>query len=263
MPSKKFLGVITIFRIMTFLVFRSFRPDQSADELSLEYLEKTTNTDLPITHLLSGHSQAQSRYVQLTEEQVADVHALVSAFVEHTVHRIFIKPQSDSISEAKLMPVTQSDVVRFLAHSDMVLWPELAKTPIAKLTGFGSNDVIKVKANRPAIEAYREMYLNNFEALAIVDSTESLINTLSVSDLRGMSRKTLDRLLWTSEELASKAHSIKSHVALPATATFMDVVNAVADAGVHTAWIVDSANRVSRIVNLSDIIHTFAKVATN
>jgi CBS domain-containing protein len=110
-----------------------------------------------------------------------------------------------------------------------------------------------------ALEGYNRMASKKIHALPIVDNAGLVVATLSASDLRGLSRDTVEKVkLPVTEFLKVTAPLAKKRdgepVSITPDDTLMDALTLMVEKNVHRVWILNSMLRPVGCISQSDII---------
>ncbi|KAJ1544062.1 Ubiquitin-conjugating enzyme E2 G2 [Nowakowskiella sp. JEL0078] len=126
--------------------------------------------------------------------------------------------------------------------------------------------VVQVSESESAISALRVLYANQVTAVAIVDKFGRLIANLSASDLRGMTKTTLESLtsnVFEYLELYSKRNpdQIKPdqlRVVGPDDKLF-DALNMIENSNIHRVWILVN-DKPTGVITLTDILDMYTQL---
>jgi len=116
-----------------------------------------------------------------------------------------------------------------------------------------------MKSSEIALVGFRRIYLEQVGAIAIVDSNDVLIGTLSASDIRGISESDLNQLLFPVSEYLVKRGVYQPSVYLSSTATLEQTLKALLDSKVHRIWMCDKDRKLNTVITMSDIIRLYSQ----
>ncbi|KAK3272140.1 hypothetical protein CYMTET_19549 [Cymbomonas tetramitiformis] len=121
-------------------------------------------------------------------------------------HRIFFFKKPGEVADM----LSQSDVLRFVMDKKDQLNQDLLKKTVNDLDVLSTCPVISVRSTVSALEAFRHMYNHAVSGIAVVDAaTGRLVNSLSASDVRGLSPSVFSSLALPVGEFLKRAHDEK------------------------------------------------------
>lgn len=187
----------------------------------------------------------------------------------HRLHRMVVLDHDPT----KVLGVfTQSMVVRWIA-SKMDLLGSLRRIPVSTLRPYSA--VASVNENTTAMAAFDIMTKNNFSAVAIVNENGSLVDCLSVRDLRGIdpSSESFARLWGTVKSFKSNVRvvdqSLQSTTApwtprVVMQTDSLDTVMRIMDTcRVHRVFVVDTLKSMKPLdcITMTDVLSFILKHA--
>jgi len=182
------------------------------------------------------------------------------------VHRILV-----DFGQNKVGVLSQSDVVRFI-HANQAQLSELYQMTVADIViPFNKNDdnnndgkqLITIPVESTAAQGFRKLWQSfnmNIQAAPVVDSSNRIVATLSVSDLRGITKESFKNLLLPVLDFLRTRGELKPPVVCTPKDTLAAVVQKIIQHKIHRVWVVKDEQSLDfvNIVALSDIIKTFA-----
>ncbi|KAJ3112143.1 hypothetical protein HDU96_004911 [Phlyctochytrium bullatum] len=257
------LSVMAKHNILTLPITSRVWPDKYVYVLSsLDILQffvsrhrgKLAGLDLTSTVDAAMTLDAEQESYRVYERDFRDtLEATLIAFAKGT-HRALI---SDALRTRPTVLLTQTDVLRHMA-GDPARYagaPTEFTSSLGAL-GFTSRGAVLVVAeSEAAIDGYARMAAKKVPALPVVDEKGVVVDTLSASDLRGMSAATLTNVQLPVREFVKLSPTHRnSTVSLAETDTLATALKTLVDANVHRAWILDAQGKPIGVVSQSDII---------
>ncbi|KAJ3096769.1 hypothetical protein HDU97_005601 [Phlyctochytrium planicorne] len=194
----------------------------------------------------------QESYRVFERDERDTLESTMIAFAKGT-HRILV---TDAMEKRKPMIVTQTDILRYMQKTPSLY----ATSPISfsaslKSLGFVRKTLASVRVDEPAIEGYKRMSQKRIAALPVVDKVGMVVDTLSVSDLRGLGGEMKKKVQLNVEEFvkASPTHK-KVTLSVADSDTLADVLNLIVENRAHRAWVLDEMSRPVGVISQSDII---------
>jgi len=180
------------------------------------------------------------------------VSTLISSYFKWRIHRCPV------ISQKKIVGhVSQSDVVAFLAKNLKQL-ESLTNQTIQDLS-LSTGPVLSVRKGEPLIKAFERIVETRFTGLAVIDDQGRLLNNISASDLKGITRESFFKV----EMPIEKAIDTKLP---PLTCrpqdTLGDVITRLADCRVHRTYVVDGDFHPTNVITLTTIMKLFSAPGT-
>ena len=165
--------------------------------------------------------------------------------------------------DSALRLLSQSDIVRFLLLHPGAIQPVAGKS-LGEL-GLASNfsefqKVATVRETDSALLGFRRMYIQEADAVAVVNASGNIISTLSASDLRGLKLEDFKLLLHPVSHFLRLRH--RSHLPAPllvsANDTLQQAMVLAALGRVHRLWVVEPETRKPiGVLRLADILKAF------
>jgi CBS-domain-containing membrane protein len=168
----------------------------------------------PIKDLVGRTRESRENWLLKSTDSVA---ALCSLFTDGGYHRALVideealalasaDPDGPNINPplqgACVVLLTQTDLIRFLwdtLHLSMEMnVSQLQEICLKQQQSFDASfekKVVSIQETESALSAFRKMYIHRKNAIAIVNERGTLVAHLSASDLRGMTRSNIEKLL--------------------------------------------------------------------
>jgi len=165
-------------------------------------------------------------------------------------HRILISG-SESNSPSSFYLLCQMDIVRQLAKTDLGVY---GARKIEEL--FPPKNILSVREDDLARDAFQLMYEKKLGALAVVDKNDVLITTLSSSDLKTIGADTIGNILLPVNKFLTMSHGSKPPVPIVAKpADHLELILAkILIAKIHRVWVTNSAEQPTGVITLTDIL---------
>ncbi|KAI9136689.1 hypothetical protein BKA69DRAFT_1102585 [Paraphysoderma sedebokerense] len=284
--TTKYTHFLTIFDLLAATAFQKFFDQSSSTET-----EQGTTHEALTQHAEKFFNQKVSMVLGLTSESFSlmkiksneSVMRLMDLF-KRGVHRALVVDNQNNEENAKV--VTQFDVVCWL-HKNKHQFGEVMETkadgvmqssmqyktdqdpnqpihlPESRWSGSRMKFALHMQSDFNALSGFRMMYLHKMSSLAIVDQSGKLVENLSVSDLRGLSRDkiplVLKPVLDYIKEIRQTIPKEKQHHGL-VMITKDDMLGKAIDLcmenKLHRCWVVDEEGKPLSVITLSDIIGT-------
>jgi len=177
---------------------------------------------------------------------------------ERGLHRVPIIDQNFRLVHL----VTQSQLVTFL-HKNVTMLGSIKDKPANMIQGFGQ-DVICVKENSIAMEAFNIMVHENVSGLGVVDDEGKLTGNISLRDLKAISA---DASLFTRlySDVKTFLHKVTDNdpslqlrprrvVFARETDTLEFVIRRLEEHHIHRLFICDKDNKPVGVVSLKDLL---------
>jgi len=159
--------------------------------------------------------------------------------------------------------LTQSDVLRFLAQNLVLLSQEPHFQKNLNELGLGNRKPKIVALTDNVAQTFMEMGSSGTHGAAVVDSQGKLFANISVSDLKGMTRRNCVMLNSNIDEFLKKDRKrgwwVKPIVVDPAC-TLYQLVLMFASSKVHRIYLVDNEGKPTGEINHSDILAQINKI---
>ncbi|KAI8814821.1 hypothetical protein BJ742DRAFT_734049 [Cladochytrium replicatum] len=202
---------------------------------------------------------AEEESYRIFERDYRDtIESTLFAFTKGT-HRALI---TDALNERSPYILTQSDIVRFAAsHTDLldgiIDWNKtIADNGLVP----PARPLSIMHDTETAIDGYKRMASKKVPAMPIVNSAGLIVGTLSSSDLRGITRASLNNLaLPVLDYLKTITQPSSTPITCSKFDTLKTLLHKLADNKVHRIWVVDDEKGSPiGVVSQSDLIACFA-----
>ncbi|KAJ3197964.1 hypothetical protein HDU82_001339 [Entophlyctis luteolus] len=202
-------------------------------------------------HLKKKDAEMES--YRIFERDYRDTLEATMLVFAHGLHRALI---SDALNVKPPVVLTQSDIISFI-HKQIAQSSDQISvfSKSLKELGLVTHRVKTMTVNETAIDGFNRMAAHKILALPVVDEAGLVVSTLSASDLRGLSKDTLEFVhLKVQEFLDKMGSSGKDTWSVTATDTLQDAVNLLVERNAHRLWVLDEMLRPVGVVSQSDVI---------
>jgi len=244
--NNKLMGMVSILDLLIFLSWAPYFQTGQIDESTTEL----RNLNRPISQLLGLTTEGRSLWIA---EPTMSLTSLVEPF-SRGVHRVLV-PQKDDEGKNAYRVLSQSDVVSYIYKNRH----EVGKKMSIKLSELGiqPKPVVSITSSTPALEGFKTMSLEKVTALAITHNGK-LVGTLSASDLRGLTRRRLQKVVAPVKQFLEFMHgSIRDPLTTTLDSTLNEALSLIVTEGVHRLWIVNAQKEPIGSLSLTDIIKLF------
>jgi len=233
------------------LFFLSWGPYFDSGRLDARTTE-LKNLDRPISQLMG--LTTESRRLWLIEPTM-HLTKLIEPFA-HGLHRVLV-PQKDDEGKNSYRVLSQSDVVSYLyKHKEEVI--DIFSKKLSEL-GIEAKGVISVPSSTTALECFKQMSVEKVPALAIVDNSNKIIGNISASDLRGINKRKLLKVVSpVTEFLLTQYGFLRDPITITFESSLGTAVGLLVNESIHRLWIVDAQHRPVGCLSLTDVINIFA-----
>jgi len=249
--SKLFVGLIDMVDILSFLV-----GILNESEIESSRRKYSTLTDYFKKSDVVSVSDLSRRDPWLPLACNADIGSLLETLSKQGAHRV---PIIDPLNGELLQLITQSDVINFVSQNIDQFGTVVTKT-LAELR-LGSSPVVSVDIDGRVKDAFRLIVEKKVSAVAVVDSTLTLIATLSVRDLRTLSgeARLLEKLNMKIRDFLGAIVDPNIDIMNPAICctvkdTLSVALSKLAATRVHRIFIVNDSKKPVAVISLSDIL---------
>lgn len=179
------------------------------------------------------------------------------------IHRILVRGRGAGGS-ARFSLVSQTDVARFILQNASSFSVFLGQ-PISILPGVLVS-VTAIPCTVTALQAFRQLRTSGLLAAPVVAADGVIVNTISASDLRGLTLEALAALehdnVLTFLRAAKWGRRTSKPVSISPNATIGSALATIRAHSVHRAWVCDSSQHVIGVVSISDIISALYRSVT-
>ncbi|CAG8584299.1 9106_t:CDS:2 [Ambispora gerdemannii] len=264
------IALVSAFDLVTFVCLQFNEPDnqESFNEKSI-FLQKSVGELIGLspesTHLTIRHPSDSLK-------------ELLVLFTHHKVHRVLVTSQVPSspnetvINEDLIQPcfISQTDVIRFLVKNNHRLGEilDISASKVANRASLsrqgGSVALSTITIHDQALTAFRKIYEDKVNAVAILNDEGMLVGEISAADLRGLNRSRLNDL---EKPVVMFMNTCKGGLVKPLTCrekyTLSQVMSGIMLRKVHRAWLLDDDNIPIGVITLSDILYMFLSPETS
>lgn len=111
-----------------------------------------------------------------------------------------------------------------------------------------------------ALAAFEKLIARGVSAIAVVDEEGRLLNSVSASNVRLLTKENISWLLLPVSEWLQKL-GIKQANSANVNATIKTAIETVRDNHLHRIWVVDEGNKLVSVLTVGDILRRFADQA--
>jgi len=262
--EQKVLGYISVLDLVVWVV-RTFAVSKG-DRKDYDWSKLDQQFKMPISEILGEHDDFFSHKdlaLPLTPSseygldpfwpvpQDSTLRSLINSYFKWRIHRCPVAEKGKVVGH-----VSQSDVIRFLANNPKSLEGVLSK----KLTDLGLDEgpVTCVLKGKSLIEAFNVMMETKFTGLAIIDEQGRLVQNISASDLKGVTKESFWKLEMPIENIIKEEKKLPVLTCSPKS-TLDEVVKKLADCRVHRIYVVDNQNKPRNVITLTSIMKVFSE----
>jgi len=240
--SQQITGSLSILDLAVFVV-RTFSIVQG--DKSYDYAKLDDQFNLPVRQITQI---VMDPYWPVNENET--VSTLISSYFKWRIHRAPVTCNKQIVGH-----VSQSDIVAFLANN-LKKVEGIVKRTLKELS-LDTGPVLSVLKGKPLIEAFSNIVETKFTGLAIIDDQGRLVNNISASDLKGVTKDTFWKLELPIEKILGEREKLPP-LTCKSDDTLADVIQRVADCRVHRIYVVDPSNRPTNVITLTTILRIFA-----
>lgn len=174
------------------------------------------------------------------------------------VHRIAItKRKGKKIRNI----LTQSAIVDWI-HRHPQLLPRSVLDKTIKELNLGTKNVISIREDEKALEAFKKMTNHRINGVAVVDHHGKLVTSISAKDIRVLEKKLLFITLYKSaKDFAKHAHSV-SVIEVTESTKLRDLISKLSKQKRHRAFVVDDEKKPIAVISLGDVLGVLIEAAT-
>jgi CBS-domain-containing membrane protein len=212
--EKMYIGIISVFDILSYAIFEEiFDSQQEFSQANLfDFINRIDSDDFfatPVGKLIGASKESANPWILYSTDSIAD---LVHIFTASKQHRALVIDSDILIASlvgpipptASLSILSQSDLIRYLVDSSRghtLLKSELVEplldisiTDVEKYTKKPNVPVYAMLDTQSALHGFRTMYLDQVQAIPVIDKQGNVVCNLSASDLLGITVKNLNNL---------------------------------------------------------------------
>ena len=177
-------------------------------------------------------------------------------------HRVVGMKNPEDGASPIVSVLTQSRLMAFLSEHLEIFEPapntQLSDLKFGHAMGQGKLHTIQV--GQPALYAFEKIQAMNVSAVAVVDAEGRLINSVSASNVRLLTRENV-HLLLSPVETFLEALEIKQSDACHTKTTFANAIVTMRKFHLHRIWIVDDDQKLLSVLTVSDVLRRFYDTA--
>ncbi|KAI9199628.1 uncharacterized protein BJ171DRAFT_427463 [Polychytrium aggregatum] len=243
--GKKIVYIISTFDILNFVVAK-------LGNTSLE--DAQSKLDVSIEAAMTLDSESES-YRILESDYQDKLHDVLHDFAQGA-HRALI---TDATHRRKSYVFTQTDIIRYVYDHPAIVSPEISLDKTLQQLGLirSERPVTLISDRESAYDGFKRMAVQKLLALPIVDSANHVVGTLSASDLRGLTDKTLSHLKSPVAEFLQAAArpipKVENLVCSPED-TLLKVIQTLTQNRIHRVWVTDEHMKPIGVVSQTDVI---------
>jgi len=180
--------------------------------------------------------------------------SLISNYFKWRVHQVPV------LSEKKITGyVTQFDVTAYLANNLNSLGIIANKT--LKELGLDVGPVLAISKGKPLIEAFSHIVENKFHGLAIIDEKGQIVNNISASDAKGLTKENFWNLNLPIEKVLDLQNKLPPVTCKP-DITLGQLLQKLADYKVHRIFVVNEQNQPTNVITLTTLMRQFSQTSS-
>jgi len=192
----------------------------------------------------------------LPVDKRAPVKGAIELMIKWRVHRV---PVIDSDGEL-LTLITQSHIAR-LIYKYLAQFETLADVTV-DLLQLGYGEVITIRDDELAIDAFRRIHARGVSAVGVVDAEGKLVGNVSASDLKviGYNGRLMSRLFIPANEFIelTRPDGVGAITVTPQT-NFSQLLDKLVMNRIHRVYVVDDNEKPIGVISLLEILQTFCQ----
>ncbi|RHZ83418.1 hypothetical protein Glove_94g35 [Diversispora epigaea] len=253
--SDKIVTIVNLIDVLNYVIKEAVSDEKLPTRLDSE---KSKNLDYQIEVVMTLDSEKESYRIFETDANEC-LKTTLEAFSKG-IHRSLVIDYTNKVEPYIL---TQSDIIRYVSEHPECL-PSVDFDSSLKSLGLTEKerDVVLGHDKEMALKVYIRMAENKLTGIPIVDSENKLVGNLSLSDLRGLSYKSIDCLVNPVLDFLAKIPNRKNGlipISLTEDSSLKETLKLITDKHIHRVWIVDEEHKVQNVVTLTDLIVVFLK----
>jgi CBS-domain-containing membrane protein len=241
-------GFISVLDVMSYIALWTYFKHDKTTTPDLKF----ENLDRPVGDLLSISSETKSELWCAfgNKETLGSIASRMSS----GIHRLLV-----SVNEEAWL-LTQTDVIKFLYEKDnSILRQKTVGQLVADKSLMLAPNVISVNESTSALHGFYVIYQEQIGAIAVINNSSVLVNTLSASDIKGLQESDLKDLLLPIPQYRSKRGLPERTVRVTVNSTLEECLKTLIDSKVHRIWLCDNEGKVTSVITMSDIIRLYYK----
>ncbi|KAJ3320506.1 hypothetical protein HDV06_005235 [Boothiomyces sp. JEL0866] len=278
-----YVGILSVYDVLSFAVFEEiFDSDKDFQESNLfDYIERMDAKEFfntPIEKALGSSAESLAPWMFYSTDSVSD---LVSALTTSKQHRVLVV-DSDILMESVFGPIpptasitllSQTDVVSFLVNSNIlpkeILEPilDIQVGTVSVLLGQNKAPIIAILENQTTLHGLKTMYMDNLQAVPVINKNGELVANLSASDLRGLNLNNMSKLNKpVFEYLESERRNKEGLMADQISQVKYDVplehaIKEMQSKKTHRVWVTgDGLDALSGVLTYTDVLNMFKEL---
>mmetsp|Transcript_6855 Transcript_6855/g.17269 ORF Transcript_6855/g.17269 Transcript_6855/m.17269 type:complete len:340 (+) Transcript_6855:33-1052(+) len=242
--SGEFLGFVSVLDLAGLaLKSEEYRSTHLCEWYSGPFFTKPVKEAINLTQIENATPLPLSTPVHKIMDLLSTHHSMFAS------HRLALHDDSETISHI----VTQTDILLLVRENLSVLPAALTGASLSAL--HLCHPPISVRASVPFSSALEVLFDNRVSGVAVVDGTGRLVDSLSASDLRGISLQRFDIFSVSVEKALKTLHPTKPPPIIVSDAeTFSNVIEKLCSTLVHRVFIVGEDNQPVGVVSISALI---------
>jgi predicted transcriptional regulator len=229
---------LAVWVVRTFALVKGDKSDYDKSKLEEQF-------QVPIHDLLD---YGISQFWPVSEEQ--SIASLISNYFKWRVHQVPV------LSNKKISGyVSQFDVAAYLA-SNLNSLGIITKRTLKEL-GLDFGPVLAIPKGKPLIDAFSHIVETKFLGLAVIDEKGKLVNNISASDVKGLTKETFWNLNLPIEKVLNLQNKLPP-VTCNADTTLGQVLQKLVDYKIHRIFVVDKENQPTNVITLTTIMKLFS-----
>jgi len=241
--KQKLIGALSVLDLAVWIV-RTYSASKG-DKKHYDWSKVDEEFKTPIHKVLNG----VDRFWPVADTE--SVATLINSYFKWRIHRAPVISGHEIVGH-----VSQSDVVAFLAKN-LNHFEKLANLTLSEME-LHSGPVLSVLKSMPLIEAFSNIVETKFTGIAVIDEQGRLVNNISASDLKGITRDTFWKLEMPIEKILGEKAKLPPLTCKP-NDTFGDTIKRIADCKVHRIYVVDQQERPTNVITLTTIMKIFSQ----
>jgi CBS-domain-containing membrane protein len=248
--TKDWIGIIDVYQIMTYIAFVGCKDNTVTIESVLDKVKLSG----PVSDLLGITGKKENDDIKsLWKLHVHDPLLKAMEYLGKGIYRILITDSNIPLSRL----VTQTDMIRFL-HKHWDQFGDFKNTSLKENNNYGVSfikPVHTIHEKKLAINGFQLMRNKEVNAVAVVNDSGSIVENLSDSDLKYITRDKFDNLFLSTTEFLSRTHGgkVRKPVVCSDTDNLKRVIDSIVNEKVHRVWIVDGNMKPIGVVSMTDI----------
>jgi len=178
---------------------------------------------------------------------------VISQIFKTGIHRVAVLDNNCKV----VGQISQSDIIQ-LIYQNPRPFKNLTSRRLIDLN-LDLGPVVSVHESAFLIEALRAMLNFGISGLAVVDSNGSLVNNLSVSNFKGITKQNFFRMEESIESLFSTRAEKFPPVTCTMETTLEEVIEKLATNRVHRIFVVDHHFKPMNVLSLTTVMRVFTK----